>query len=201
MLPAMKKTKYKVNEIFYSVQAEGTNAGRAAIFVRFSGCNLACRFCDTNHAKYREMTKEQIEDVGNRLDKTGDAMVVFTGGEPTLQLTDKEPMFKGRFRAIETNGILEPPRWVEWVTVSPKTKIPPREMVIRADEIKFVLGSVSNDYLKQVEEMACRVEVPLFIQPMADKEGRFCAREAIRFVKRNPMWCLSLQFHKLLNIR
>ena len=86
---------YKVNEIFYSVQAEGRKSGRPAIFVRFSGCNLQCPFCDTNHEPYRLMTKEEIEKEVDELDKDSDskAMIVMTGGEPTLQVDDDEFLF------------------------------------------------------------------------------------------------------------
>ena len=83
----MSETKYKVNEIFRSVQTEGRNPGRSAVFVRFSGCNLDCPFCDTNHETFAEMTKEQIDDRIEKLSGGNEnVLVVFTGGEPTLQL-------------------------------------------------------------------------------------------------------------------
>lgn len=81
----MRETKYKINEIFRSVQAEGANAGRSAVFVRFAGCNLKCKFCDTAHEPYVEMTKAEIEAKIDELsDSDSSVLVVFTGGEPTL---------------------------------------------------------------------------------------------------------------------
>lgn len=198
--------KYRVNEIFYSVQAEGRNAGRPAVFVRFAGCNLSCPFCDTNHEPFVEMTQEQIEAEVNRLDphKTSEpcAMVVFTGGEPTLQLDDNNPngLCYGRFRAIETNGILKPPSWIEWVTISPKTPLK-EEQWRRADEIKVLHKHFSDDYIIELGKRANFFGISCYLQPIADKDGKFNALEAVEFCKRNPIWTLSLQFHKLLNIQ
>ena len=123
----MAKT-YRANEIFYSIQAEGRNAGCPAVFVRFAGFNLKCPFCDTNHEPYKEMKQEEIEAEVNRLDPTPagehQAMVVFTGGEPTLQLGDESPngICWGRYRAMETNGIIPAPHWIEWVTIPPRRR-------------------------------------------------------------------------------
>ena len=205
----MKETSqrvYRVNEIFYSIQAEGYNAGQPAVFVRFAGCNLACPFCDTNHEPFVEMTQTEIEEEVAQLDPTPTtghpAMVVFTGGEPTLQLDDADPngICHGRFRAMETNGILPPPRWVEWVTISSKTKLAEKNLR-RGMELKFLYGMFDDDYLVQVGKRAEFFGIPIFIQPTADKDGRFDACPAIAFAKRNPYWRLSLQFHKLINIQ
>lgn len=192
---------YKVNEIFYSVQAEGRNSGRPAIFVRFSGCNLQCPFCDTNHEPYRLMTKEEIEKEVDELDKDSDskAMIVMTGGEPTLQVDDDEFLFQGRYIAMETNGILPPPYWVDWVTVSPKTKLNYNWQNI--DELKFLYGWFDDDYLVEVGKQAEKKMVKCYIQPTADNDGHFDATPSIEFAKKHPQWTLSLQFHKLLNIR
>lgn len=192
---------YKVNEIFYSVQAEGRNSGRPAIFVRFAGCNLQCPFCDTNHEPYTLMTKKEIEKVVDDLDKDSEtkAMIVMTGGEPTLQVSDDEFLFQGRYIAMETNGILPPPYWVDWVTVSPKTKLDFNWQHI--DELKFLYGWFDDDYLVQVGVEATKRLVQCYIQPTADKDNHFDALPAIEFAKKHPYWTLSLQFHKLLNIR
>lgn len=192
---------YKVNEIFYSVQAEGRNSGRPAIFVRFSGCNLQCPFCDTNHEPYRLMTKDEIEKEVNELDKDSDskAMIVMTGGEPTVQVDDEEFLFEGRYIAMETNGILPPPYWVDWVTVSPKTKINYNWSNI--DELKFLYGWFDDDYLVEVGKQAEKKMVKCYIQPTADHDNNFDALPSIEFAKKHPQWTLSLQFHKLLNIR
>lgn len=192
---------YKVNEIFYSVQAEGRNSGRPAIFVRFAGCNLQCPFCDTNHEPYTLMTKKEIEKVVDDLDKDSEtkAMIVMTGGEPTLQVSDDEFLFQGRYIAMETNGILPPPYWVDWVTVSPKTKLDFNWQHI--DELKFLYGWFDDDYLVEVGKEANKYDVKCYIQPTADHDNHFDAQPAIEFAKKHPQWTLSLQFHKLLNIR
>lgn len=199
----MAKT-YKVNEIFYSIQAEGMNAGRPAVFVRFAGCNLKCPFCDTDHEPFTEMTAREIESEVWRLAPTyrsePSAIVVFTGGEPTLQLSDDEEICAGRYRAIETNGILPPPKWMEHVTVSPKTRLDEAQWK-RADELKFLYGWFDDAYLVETGRKALEAGVRCFIQPTADKDGRFDALPAIEFAKRNPHWRLSLQFHKLIDIR
>ena len=193
--------KYKVNEIFYSIQAEGMNAGRPAIFVRFAGCNMKCPFCDTDHEPYKEMTAQEIEEAVDALDKDSDrkAMIVLTGGEPTIQLRDEEPMFKGRFVAMETNGILLPPSWVDWVTVSPKSKGDLHWQTI--DELKVLYGWFDDDYLIELAKAAKEWDVSCYIQPMADENDKFDALPAVEFAKKHPDWTLSLQFHKLLNIR
>lgn len=200
----MSETKYKVNEIFYSVQAEGANAGRPAVFVRFAGCNLKCPFCDTDHEPFTEMTQAEIEAEVNRLDPTPktetQAIVVMTGGEPTLQLRDNERMFKGRYVAMETNGILPAPYWVRWKTLSPKTKLS-LDRLADADELKFLYGWFDDEYLVEIGKQAEFFGIQCYIQPTANKDGKFDALPAIEFAKAHPWWRLSLQFHKLLNIR
>ena len=193
--------KYKVNEIFYSLQAEGRNAGTPAVFVRFAGCNLQCPFCDTNHEPFVEMTKDEIEARVKELDPSGEAIVVITGGEPTLQLTEKEPMFENRYTAMETNGIIKAPRWVKWVTISPKTKLT-QEKLASANELKFLYGWFEDKYLTEViEPFATLYGIKLYIQPTADKDGKFDIHPAAEFAKAHPVWRLSLQWHKLFNIQ
>ena len=192
---------YKVNEIFYSLQAEGKNAGTPAVFVRFAGCNLQCPFCDTNHEPFVEMTKDEIEARVKELDPSGEALVVITGGEPTLQLTEKEPMFENRSTSMETNGIIKAPRWVKWVTISPKTKLSQAKLA-NASELKFLYGWFEDKYLVEtIEPLATLYGIKLYIQPTADKDGKFDIHPAAEFAKAHPVWRLSLQWHKLFNIQ
>lgn len=191
--------EYKINEIFYSIQAEGINAGRPAVFVRFSGCNLKCPFCDTaNHDEGKLYTKEQLENEVTSLDPTEESIIVLTGGEPTMQL--KERLFKGRYICIETNGIIPAPRWVKHVTISPKTHLTVSQLE-NAKEIKCVFGSLSDAEMQHIQNVAEMNRIRLFIQPMADANGNFDPNPAIEFAKRNPIWTVSLQWHKLFNIR
>lgn len=196
---------YRVNEIFYSIQAEGRNAGKPAVFVRLAGCNLKCPFCDTDHEPYREMTADGIRAEVERLDPPTagkvKAMVVFTGGEPTLQLNDEERMFPDRFCAMETNGTNPPPEWMDWITVSPKTKLTDQEIRTRADELKFLKGWFPDEYLEEVGDKAFLWDIPCYIQPTADKDGKFDVMPAIEFAKAHPHWTLSLQWHKVFNIQ
>ena len=110
----------RVNDIFYSLQGEGRNTGRAAVFVRFSGCNLRCSFCDTDFSSFREMTSDEII---KEISQYPARFVVLTGGEPTLQVTAAfvNQLHEAGFEvAIETNGTLPIPENIDWVTVSPK---------------------------------------------------------------------------------
>lgn len=147
----MKETEYRINEIFRSVQAEGANAGKSAVFVRFAGCNLKCKFCDTEHEPFTTMSKEELESKIDELsghDKS--VLVVFTGGEPTLQLKEDEPLADAHPTAIETNGILRVPSWIGWVTVSPKTKLE-ADKLKRANEVKVLYGMFNDKQLESLE--------------------------------------------------
>ena len=189
---------YRVNEIFYSLQGEGFWTGTPMVFVRFSGCNLKCPFCDTDHSGFLEMSAEEIVKEASR---AGGACgrVCVTGGEPSLQL-DKplvEALHEAGFKIhVETNGTRLLPEGVDWVTMSPKQDVEGLQgngavALERADEVKVVyLG-------KNVEKWA---EFPApwhFLQPCS------CANtdEAIGYIQRHPHWRLSLQTHKLMNIR
>lgn len=124
----------RVNDIFYSLQGEGRNTGRAAVFVRFAGCNLRCAFCDTEFDTYREMTAEEIVEAVKALvpqsqaqHPTGEAggrlLVVLTGGEPTLQVDEAfvDLLHQHGFEvAMESNGTRPAPQNLDWLTVSPK---------------------------------------------------------------------------------
>lgn len=109
----------RVNDIFYSIQGEGRNAGRAAVFVRFSGCNLKCPLCDTDFADFRLMSDE---DIIAEISQWPARLVILTGGEPTLQ-TDApfvEKLHDAGFEvAMETNGTNIPPDNIDWITCSP----------------------------------------------------------------------------------
>ena len=126
----MMRELFRVNEIFYSLQGEGRNTGRAAVFVRFAGCNLRCPFCDTEFDTYREMTAEEIlaevdecrKDV-SPCDAYSKPLLVLTGGEPTLQVDEAfvELLHQHGYEvAMESNGILPAPKNLDWLTVSPK---------------------------------------------------------------------------------
>ena len=191
---------YRVNEIFYSIQGEGAFAGTPAVFVRFSGCNLACPWCDTDHSHAEEMTCDELEETVRELLAGHDgAIVVLTGGEPALQLHDDEPLFQGFAGriCIETNGTLPVPGWVDWITVSPKNELSFRDIVPIPNELKFVFEPEHIPYYLSMQDADCR----LSIQPLARKDGTSNLPEALDFVLAHPRFKLSVQLHKIIGVR
>ena len=189
---------YRVNEIFYSIQGEGEFAGAPAVFVRFSGCNLACPWCDTDHSHGVDMTRDELEDAVKKLLAGHDgAIIVLTGGEPALQLHDDEPLFQGfaRFLCIETNGTQPVPGWIDWITVSPKNELSP--IVLRPNELKFVFEPEHIPYYLSMQEADCILN----IQPLARKDGTSNLPEAVDFVLAHPRFKLSVQLHKMIGVR
>ena len=193
--------KYRINEIFSSVQAEGGNAGRPAVFVRLSGCNLHCPWCDTpEHFRGFTLTSEELEEQVMTLYRPG-MLVVFTGGEPTLQLSDYDELLPGTERAIETNGTRSIPHWIDYVACSPKTDIDFRSWGRLPDEIKVVCESERKAYFESLDRFGTEYPwVKLFMQPL-EQNGSMNGEEAMIWVLGHPQWRLSVQFHKFLNIR
>jgi len=201
--------KYRVNEIFYSIQGEGANTGQAAIFVRFSGCNLKCRFCDTDHSKYRLFSEDELINKIVKVSKqTSCKFVIFTGGEPSCQKV--EPVAKklrGDFIvALETNGTNPLHTGVfNWVTVSPKREYDWAVPIERDGEHEFVVANefkfiVDNRFHEGIlDEFFEKHEgYPVYLQPMSQDEK--CTAKAIELVKRRPNQCrLSLQTQKYGN--
>lgn len=208
---------YTVKEIFYTLQGEGANAGGAAVFCRFAGCNLwsgresdralaSCTFCDTDFVgvhgasggKYE--TVEALADVIANLwprGAPGERFVVLTGGEPLLQIDEKitKALHARSFRvAVETNGTLEPPVGIDWVCVSPKAGAPLR--LTRGDELKVVFPQPGLD-MQGLESLDFRHR---FVQPMDGPSVARNTRAATQWCLQNPRWRLSLQMHKTLGI-
>ena len=190
----------KINEIFYSVQGEGLHAGRPAHFIRFSGCNLHCPFCDTKHEEGVMMTDEEILEKIN----FGSNMVVLTGGEPTLFI-DEQFIRKlnnlGKYVCIETNGTHELPKGKFFVTLSPKFEfVSKAELKIkRASELKVVWNGKNNMY-----KYSDIVAKHRFIQPCdtQDKEKNAqIMQDVVEYVKEHPEWRVSVQTQKILNVR
>lgn len=211
----------RVNDIFYSLQGEGRNAGQAALFVRFSGCNLRCPFCDTEFDSYHEWSEDYIvtELLAHCIDHDvlqQKPMVVLTGGEPTLQV-DKAFVNRlhkeGFFVAMESNGLLPAPDNLDWLTVSPKSGVLPRiKPQKRPDEIKIVVEEDTDpEKILSAYMKACGYQTTdnddhkplLYLQP-CDTGNRFTdsliIRRCVEYVKRHPKWRLSLQTHKLIGI-
>ena len=196
---------YRVNEIFYSLQGEGFWTGTPMVFLRFSGCNLKCPFCDTDHSGFREMSAGEI--VTEMLRAGGDCRrACVTGGEPSQQLDQElvSALHEVGFRIhVETNGTRVLPESVDWVTLSPKTDVKGLKgdgtvVLLRADEVKVVY---EGDGLGKWAAFPADWH---FLQPCdtSDPEqNRRLLSETIDYIQRHPLWRLSLQTHKLMNIR
>ena len=208
---------YSIKEMFYTLQGEGAHAGRPAVFCRFSGCNLwtgreedrasaVCQFCDTDFVGTDGEGGGKFRDAGSlaeRIDSLWpqshqiNKYVVFTGGEPLLQLDAPliEAMHARGFTiAIETNGTLPVPPGVDWVCVSPK--MGSTLVVAKGNEIKVVIPQANQD-LSAYEHLAFD---NFFVQPMDGPLAAFNTTLAVETCKRNPKWKLSIQTHKLLQI-
>jgi 7-carboxy-7-deazaguanine synthase len=209
---------YSVKEIFYTLQGEGAQTGRPAVFCRFSGCNLwsgleqdrptaICKFCDTDFVgtgghgggKFSapDGLAEAIASLWPSDDQTGKRFVVCTGGEPLLQLDEPliDALHARRFEvAVETNGTQPAPQGIDWICVSPKAHAP---LVLSAgNELKLVFPQ--QDALP---EMFATLQFDhFFLQPMDGPERTAHTRRAISYCKAHPRWRLSLQTHKILGI-
>lgn len=209
---------YAVKELFHTLQGEGANAGRAAIFCRFSRCNLwsgresdrataICRFCDTDFVG----TDGEGGGLFSTADELADAIVatwcgpadgsgrfvVCTGGEPLLQLdrTLIDALHDRRFRiAVETNGTLEPPGGIDWICVSPKAGA--TLVVERGDELKLVVPQPGAE----PERFEGLDFDHFFLQPMDGPDLEANTRLAVEHCRRHPRWRLSIQTHKYLGI-
>jgi len=208
---------YSIKEIFYTLQGEGANAGRPAVFCRFAGCNLwsgreedrataVCKFCDTDFVgtdgtfggKYR--SADQLADRVASLwsAQTGKRFVVLTGGEPMLQV-DAELLRELHARdfeiAVETNGTLDVPDAVDWICVSPKAGAPLRQL--SGNELKVVVPQDGQN-LDALVELSFDLHL---LQPMDGPLRRENTQRAIEVCLRDPRWRLSTQTHKTLGIR
>lgn len=191
-----------VNEIFYSLQGEGYFSGTPSLFIRFSGCNLKCGFCDTQHQHGTEMKEEDIVEKARACKAQH---VVITGGEPSLQLTESlvDKLHEiGKYVAVETNGTHLLPENVDWITLSPKdafvTGTQSKIVLKRCNELKLVFtGSPLADY--------SMIDVAhYFLQPCDvgnEAKNKEILEDTINYCLAHPQWHLSLQMHKLIGVR
>jgi 7-carboxy-7-deazaguanine synthase (Cx14CxxC type) len=210
---------YKIKELFYTLQGEGAQAGRASVFCRFTGCNLwtgreqdrhkaVCQFCDTDFLGTdgpgggRFSTAEELADAvasawPSHAPSNARPYVVCTGGEPLLQLDADliNALHKRGFEiAIETNGTLEPPEGIDWICVSPKADAPLK--CTRGHELKLVYPQS----LALPERFAELEFEHFFLQPMDGPEQQQNTQKTVEYCLQNPQWRLSLQTHKFLGI-
>ena len=208
---------YSVKEIFLTLQGEGAQAGRRAVFCRFAGCNLwsgreadrakaICKFCDTDFVgtdgtgggKFADAAALAAAVAGCWGEGTDHRYVVLTGGEPMLQvdaaLIDALHA-EGFVIAIESNGTLPVPRSIDWICISPKAG---SELVqVNGDELKLVWPQPGSD----LNRLAALDFTHRLIQPLDDSVREANVAECVALVQRDPRWRLSLQTHKLLGLR
>lgn len=185
----------RVNDIFYSLQGEGRNTGRAAIFIRFAGCNLKCPFCDTDFSQYVEMSDE---DILNRIKSYPSRFVVLTGGEPSLQvdrlLVDLLHSH-GYELAMETNGTHPIVDGIDWITCSPKGNT----VIKRCNELKCIFEEttqVPDDHGISAEYKYLQ---PCDVQD-AERNAQIVKR-CFDYILQHPEWRMSLQTHKLVGFK
>lgn len=199
---------YKVNEIFYSLQGEGAHTGIPVVFVRFSGCNLHCPFCDTRHQDGQMLTEADIAGFVNLYPAA--EWIVLTGGEPSLFITDGLihllHVATGKKIAIETNGTHRVPDEIDWVTFSPKfgmtdDKEASSLQLQRADEIKVVDTGQDLDLyfaLPQAGSLTAMYLQPCYVEDTTQFQANM--ERTVNRVKADPRWRLSAQLHRFLNI-
>lgn len=186
---------YRVNEIFYSLQGEGAFTGTPMIFVRFSGCNRRCSFCDTEFEDFTPMSADEIIDEAQRYPAR---RVVLTGGEPLLQ-ADKnlvDALHEAGYTVhVETNGTLPVRVPVDWVTCSPKDDEPAIQAE-RVDEIKIVYTGQSAAQLMKMRSRFPHTSL-FYLQPCSGLNIDVTVARVLSLSD----WRLSLQTHKLINIQ
>ena len=191
--------KYRINEIFYSIQGEGYHTGTPAVFIRFAGCNLTCDFCDTKHEiGHLHLSASDILAIIKQYESP---IVILTGGEPLLQADFelvKALKRGGRKVHVETNGTvgigLDSKMQfanLDWITVSPKNG---DIKIKKAHELKIVFDGDVQKVLHYEMDIQAKHK---YLQPMSGEN----IHETIQFIKENPQWKLSTQMHKLLNVQ
>jgi organic radical activating enzyme len=191
--------KLIVNELFYSLQGEGARTGEPSIFIRLARCNLSCLFCDTDFFTGQEMNLNELLD---EIKPFPCRWIIWTGGEPALQLTDKHIRFfrkAGYKQAIETNGTLPLPAGIDYIACSPKENYEKlRKLIPRVHEIRMPVQK--GEALPDISLLP--VADNYFVSPVFDGDNmnRENVDYCVALVKENPSWRLSLQIHKLIRI-
>lgn len=186
---------WKVNEIFHSIQGEGSRAGQAMTFIRFAGCNLRCLYCDQPEA-YEEGKDMPLERVLAKVQEREIPWICLTGGEPLMQ--DVTPLLTclhefGYLVALETNGTLFVPDNFDHVTVSPKRGHDPSISArMKANEWKYIIQDETD--FDRIE-----YEVDVWLQPVDNDPA--IARMCVERILENPGWRLSMQLHKIIGVR
>ncbi len=208
---------YSVKEMFYTLQGEGRQAGHAAVFLRFAGCNLwsgqekdrqsaVCRFCDTDFVGTDGINGGKFSDAQSLVGEVdrlwggqtqAHKLIVCTGGEPLLQLDTPliDALHAHGWRiAVETNGTVKAPPGIDWLCVSPKSTAPLNQT--QGDELKLVYPQLDAPP-EAFESLSFQ---HFLLQPMDGPDQRANMQAAVAYCKAHPRWQLSLQTHKWLGI-
>ncbi|MDC2989380.1 7-carboxy-7-deazaguanine synthase [Gammaproteobacteria bacterium] len=207
---------YRIKEIYFTQQGEGSNTGRDFVFVRFSGCNLwsgkeqnrksaICQFCDTDFYGTNGINggvysaKKLIEKIKSLwVSRDDNIAVVLTGGEPLLQVNDELVAALKQeqiYIAVETNGTLDAPDHIDWICMSPKANTEIK--LKKGHEIKVIFPQESLD----PEKFSLFDFGEFYLQPMDSNKYQENLNATITYCQKNPKWKLSLQTHKILGIR
>jgi 7-carboxy-7-deazaguanine synthase len=189
----------RINEIFYSIQGEGARAGEPSVFVRLSGCDLACGFCDTEFESGKAMSLDELRD---RILQWPCRWIVWTGGEPMLQVTEEVISYFhaiGFSQAIESNGNHRIPRSLDWIVVSPKVAehVLKRNFPDGVDELRYVRHSGHTTVPQPSVTARVYYLSPIFDGNTPNWEN---VRHCMKLAQENPRWRISLQLHKLLGV-
>lgn len=221
MKNSVENTVLKVNEIFYSLQGEGARAGLPTFFIRLAGCNLHCDFCDTDWIVYKEMTVREIEQALNQIQsglQIKCRTITWTGGEPTLQLTEGiVDYFKHLgygedcyYQAIESNGTRPIPTNLDYITISPKKSWQSLSSINpKVNEIRFpininrwedTISTIPPIEFLPIADTYCLS--PIFLGENKNVLNEISLQKCVDYIlKVDPRWRLSVQLHKFLNIR
>lgn len=195
-----------INEIFYSLQGEGGQSGTPMVFVRFAGCNLNCSYCDTDFAAAQMLSPEEIL---RAVAAFPSKELLWTGGEPTLFLTDALVAFfkaKGYRQSIETNGTRPVPNGIDWITVSPKPEAFPLlganfPQGVNEWRFPFGKGSPLPPLQSTLPKASC-----YFLSPIVGRSNKIngadgALKKCMAYILQHPEWRLSVQLHKLIGFR
>ena len=192
----------KIAEIFYSLQGEGANMGKPTIFIRLAGCNQTCWFCDTN---WRNGVEMSIAEILQEIEKFPAKMIIWTGGEPTLQLNNEIlSHFTHYYNVIETNGTNPVPSKIDYISCSPKVDVEVLQKNFDfVNEFRFPYCKENENILPKIDDLPQADNY--FLSPILlgndvfNKKNTENITFCINFIKQNPQWRLSFQTHKMLN--
>ncbi|WP_185864626.1 7-carboxy-7-deazaguanine synthase QueE [Blattabacterium cuenoti] len=205
----MKKIFFPIKEFFYSLQGEGYHSGIAAYFIRFEGCDIKCKWCDTKYSwKIKKEDFVPIEKIIDNVNNEKTNTIIITGGEPMMwNLSPLTKILKkmGYNIHVETSGsYLIKDKYIDWITISPKkNRFPLKENYEKKiSELKVVISN-ENDFLfaeRQSYFIKNKKNCILSLQPEWNNYDKMIPK-IIYYIKKNPKWRLSLQIHKMINIK